>query len=748
MRRSPLVVAVLVNVLALPAVPVVAAGPQDAPAAPRRPEQVPTFEVGTAAVTLDIVVRDKKGRAVRDLKASDFEVFEDGVKQTIDSFRVFGRPLEETGPVAPRPAAAPAPGPAAAPAPLPAIEPEDRPQIIAFVFDRLTANARTMAQKAALTYLEKGHVEGDLVGVFSIDLALRTLQPFTRETGLIRAGLERAASQANTDFASNREQTRGIVDAISTAEQTTDAISNTSFSGPTTASSSSLGAVAGAAALTQAVSSIQVQMLRSFEALERDQQGFASTNSVLAIVNGLKDLPGRKTVVFFSEGLAITPNVEAQFRSLINAANRARVSLYTMDAGGLRATSMNEETRKEMLQAMNRRLRQVESGADAGGGSMSAALERNEDLLRLNPESGLGQLAAQTGGFLIHDTNDAASAFRRIQEDMRFHYLIAYAPINENYDGRFRKISVKLARSGTEVQAREGYFAVRPDAAATPILGYEAPAIAQLDRSPRPDAFPVRMIGLAFPYAKRPGLVPVLVEVPGGAFSYAPDKDKNKKMHHADLSIVVQVRDESRRVVDRLSQHYPLSASDASLEAARKGDVLFYREAELLPGKYTLEVVAYDAVADKASVRTRPFEVPAADENHVRLSSLMLVRRVEQVGASEQKDGPLYYGNTLLYPNMGEPYKKSTAKALGFYFSALASKDGPPPGQATVEVWRGAEAVGQVATPLAAPDAQGRIQTAGALPLSGFAPGSYELKVTLRDGKSVASSSAPFTVEE
>src|SRR5439155_21353473 len=113
-----------------------------------------------------------------------------------------------------------------------ALEPEDRPQIIAFVFDRLTATARTLAQKAALTYLEKGHVEGDLVGVFSIDLALRTLQPFTRERGLIRAGLERAASQANTDFASNREQTRDLIDSIATAENTTNAASGAAPSGP------------------------------------------------------------------------------------------------------------------------------------------------------------------------------------------------------------------------------------------------------------------------------------------------------------------------------------------------------------------------------------------------------------------------------------------------------------------------------------------------------------------------------------
>jgi VWFA-related protein len=747
MKWTPFVVAMLVVSLALPPSAALA-GPQEAAAASQKPAEVPTFGVGTAAVTLDIVVRDKKGRAVRDLKASDFEVFEDGVKQTVESFQVFGKPLDE-GPAEPaKAAAAPptAPAPVAAPRP-PA--PEDRAQIIAFIFDRLTASARNMAHKAALTYLDKGHVDGDMVGVFSIDLALRTLQPFTRETGLIRAGLDRAASQANTDFSANRETTRSMIDSVSTAENTTNAISGASPSGPGAGSAgAALGAAASAAAQNQAVLSVQVQMLRSFEALERDQQGYASTNSLLAVVNGLKDLPGRKTVVFFSEGLVIPTNVQARFRDVINAANRSRVSVYAMDAGGLRAQSMSEETRKEMLQAMDRRMRQLASGADGGGGSMSKVLERNEDLLRLNPEAGLGQLAGETGGFLIHDTNDAASAFRRIQEDMRFHYLIAYSPSNENYDGRFRNISVKLARSGVELQTRKGYFAVRPESSSTPVLSYEAPAIAQLDRSPRPDAFPMKVIGLAFPEAKRPGLVPVLVEVPGTAIAYAPDKDKEKKMHNADLSIVVQVRDHALRLVDRLSQHYQLSASDANLEAARKGDVLFYREAELAPGKYTLEAVAYDAVAGKASVRTRAFEVPSADDQHIRLSSLMLVKRAEQVGASEQKEGPLYYGNTLLYPNMGEPFKKSTAKAVSFFFSALSPKDGPPPGQATVEVWRGKEAVGQVATPLPAPDAQGRIQTAGALPLSGFAPGAYELKVTLRDGKNVASSSAPFTVEE
>ena len=162
--------------------------------------------MGSFSVPLDIIVRDKKGHAVRDLKASDFEVFEDGVKQKIESFEVYGRPpadavrVEAKGtPAAPAPTAPAAPAAAVPEAP----EPDVRPQVIAFVFDRLSADARDTAHKAALTYLDKGHVDGDLVGVFTIDLALRTLQPFTNETFLIRTALDKAASQGNTAFADN-----------------------------------------------------------------------------------------------------------------------------------------------------------------------------------------------------------------------------------------------------------------------------------------------------------------------------------------------------------------------------------------------------------------------------------------------------------------------------------------------------------------------------------------------------------------
>src|SRR5262249_14663959 len=210
-ERSPMrlvraVVPLLVAALAGPPVRLGAQTQEPQPPPTPPAADVPTFGIGTAAVTLDVVVRDKKGHAVRDLQARDFEVFEDGGKQTIDSFNVFGSrtpppelaqkpaaPAAETANAAAAPAALTAPS-------APAGGEEDRPQVIAFVFDRLTAQARDTAHKASLVYVEKGHVEGDLVGIFTIDLALHTVQPFTPELGLIRAGLERAVSQGNTSF--------------------------------------------------------------------------------------------------------------------------------------------------------------------------------------------------------------------------------------------------------------------------------------------------------------------------------------------------------------------------------------------------------------------------------------------------------------------------------------------------------------------------------------------------------------------
>src|SRR5262249_47249841 len=120
------------------------------------------------------------------------------------------------------------------------------------------------------------------------------------------------------------------------------------------------GAAAGAAAVEQTFEAMRARTEETFEALQREQQGYATTNGVMAIVNSMSRLPGRKAVLFFSEGVSIPPNVQQHFRSVIHAANRANVSVYAVDAAGLRAESTLLATREEI----NARARQRMDGLD------------------------------------------------------------------------------------------------------------------------------------------------------------------------------------------------------------------------------------------------------------------------------------------------------------------------------------------------------------------------------------------------
>lgn len=699
----------------------------------------PVFRAETSGVLLDLVVRDKKGRLVRDLTADDFEVFEDDVRQTVGSFRVVNKNAADEAD-APS-AASGAPRQPARAAAAPAAEPpaDRRESVVAFVFDRMSADARQMAQKTAMTFTERSVGDGDRVGVFSIDLALRTLQPFTTDIDAVRLGLQRAGTQANTAFANDREEARTRTESVERAQRGLDALQG--------AGGQENRSTAAVIASQQAFEQAQLSIIRVFDQLERDQQGYATTHGLLAVVNGLSAMPGRKTIVFFSEGIAIPANVQAQFKNVITSANRANVAIYTIDSGGLRTASGTKEARDELVQASQRRLAQEEN---AGRGiamreSMTRGMERNEDVLRLNPESGLGQLANETGGFAVRDTNDARAGFLRMTEEMRFHYVLAYSPTNEKMDGSYRSILVKMRRPDLKVQARKGYLALPPAEYAMPVRQFEAPALAELEREPRPDAFPLHLAAYSFPEAARPGLAPVMVHIPGGTMTWSADG----ATPHADFAVLVKIKDAQGREADRLSQEYRLSVPAEKLEAARRGEVLFYRETELPAGRYVAEAVAYDALAKRASVRTFPLEVPPVDASRVRLSSLMLVSRADQLTPEERKDtkNPLHYGEVILYPNLGTPLKKAVTPALGFYF-AVYGKDLSAARKATVEVQQGGRVLASTVSDLAPPDAGGRIQHAGALPLKSLAAGDYTLKVSVAGGTSSETRMASFTVTE
>jgi VWFA-related protein len=712
------------------------------------------IRVDTKEVGLDVVVRDKRGHVVKDLRASDFEVFEDGRRQQVQSFRLVARGA------AARPAAADAAGAAATTPAAGAANtsgaagsaraaPEsprgiERVGAVALVFDRLSVESRARARQAALGFLSGGLAPDDYVGVFRVDLSLQAVQTFTNNEQHVRAGIERAMAQGSSAHDRRAGQMAGNSVLQSQLESQQE---NIRSGGGLSGAGTDLSAIGGAAAsnaFASAAADMTQRSLETFEQLERNQQGYATMNGLLAVISAMARLPGRKVLILFSEGLSVPPAVESPFRAVISNANRAGVSIYAVDAAGLRATSADAETGRALTALGSQRIRQAASNREPGR-PMMRDLERNEDLLRYNPDSGLGQLADQTGGFLVKDTNNPGARLRQVDEDLHTYYALSYVPENQNYDGRFRQISVRVNRPNVEVQARKGYYALDTDAS-SPLLPYEVPALALLSGARDPASFPARAAAFHFPDPRRPGLVPVVVEVPGGSISFSVDEAK--KTFATDFAVVALLRDESQRVVGKLSQQYRLTGPLGELEATRRGGILFYREAELPPGRYTVAAAAYDATTARASVTSATVEVPAPRPGPA-LASVVLIKRAERVaaGAGNQTDGPFRYGELLVYPYLDEPVRKSAVKELAFLLTVYAPRGSTSAPRLTVEIRQGARTLGKSSPDLPAPGASGRIQFASTVPVEQLPPGSYELRVTASDAQGTATRTERFTIQ-
>ena len=208
--KTRLLCALFIFSLSLP-IPPVTWGQTQSPATNREQDQ--KISLKTAEVVLDAVVKDKKGRVVKDLGAADFEVYEDGVRQQIESFRLVTRKTANNA----NGNAAAVPDKSSSPARLPetdkptnlaAGETEAGVSAIALVFDRLSPDARKRARDTALNYVGEGTRPDDFIGVFNIDLSLKVLQNYTTENKLVRQAIERAGTSASATFTSHAEEAR------------------------------------------------------------------------------------------------------------------------------------------------------------------------------------------------------------------------------------------------------------------------------------------------------------------------------------------------------------------------------------------------------------------------------------------------------------------------------------------------------------------------------------------------------------
>ena len=708
---------------------VLVSGLVPAGAAQEPADQAPrtVFETTSSLVVLDIVVRDRKGNPVRDLRPDEVEVFEDGRRRELTAFRlVEGQASEER--VHPDDAAGLQP------------DPSRQVSLVTFVFDKLLDN-RHLAREAALEFLQNHLEENVWMAVFTIDQRLALRQKFSQDPYVIRQAIQQATGTTSVTAASlagtAQQQERLAEQSTGVAERAARAVPTGPESGAGGVDTASIGTASAEAQMSAVVASI----LRFSDSLQRQQQGQSSLYPLLSLVKAQGRLAGRKTLIYFSEGLQVPKNLDEVFATTISEANRANVTVYAVDARGLNSNRDSEIARQQLLSAARVSAAQM---AKRGAGAVTIdevmIAENAEESLRANVQSTLGELAESTGGFLVANTNDFRPAMRRVASDIGSYYEVAYVPASQELDGRFRKISVKVSRPGVTVQSRSGYFALPPGEGSA-LLPFEMPLLTALTVDPPPHAFDFRAAALQYQPAAEGRQHVVIVEVPLDGMSF--EEDRRNRMYRLRFSLLALVRDDAGRVVERFSDNYPFEGPLDKLDQIRRGNLVFRRPFSLAPGEYTVEFVAQDRDSGRTSVERRPLLVPPASPCAV--SSVTVIRRLEEAGGDDPADDPFRVQERRVVPNLGLPIPKAQNPSLSVYFVVYTA-----PGEAApltaLEVLSGDTVVARARPELPAADAAGRIPYVGTFPIESLAPGDYSIRVLVQQGGAVAVSETPFTL--
>jgi VWFA-related protein len=329
---------------------------------------------------------------------------------------------------------------------------ENTPSVTAILFDRLSPEVRGFAGRAALAYVSTLSPPHDYAGVFLADSTLRTFQSFTNQADSLRQGVMRLASTAPTNLAAGAERasTTRVQAYDPNQPPTAGAESGQGFS---LADRQALMKRSDPAAL---LLQLELKMGEGYQRFASEYEGQASMSGLRAVVDALAVLPGRKSVLYFTENLQVTTTLKPKFDALISQANRAHITVYSVDAAGLRVHSKEAELGRNVAVA----------GAQGVGderrsdGPWTRDLEKQDQLLSSRPTSVLGRLAKETGGFLLENTNDLAAGVSRMQQERTTYYLLAYQSTNAALDGTYRRVAVKVKRPKVTIRSRPGYVAL------------------------------------------------------------------------------------------------------------------------------------------------------------------------------------------------------------------------------------------------------------------------------------------------
>jgi VWFA-related protein len=334
------------------------------------------------------------------------------------------------------------------------------------------------------------------------------------------------------------------------------------------------------------------------------------------IVRALKELPGRKSVIMFSDGFEIYRRdgtgyrVREQLRRLADLAGRSSVVINTVDARGLQTLGLTAE----------------DNVTGVGARQVAAAIsERGSKLF--NTQAGLSYLAEETGGLFVRNNNDLPGAVRRTLEAQKSYYLVGFRPDDSLFDQergrvRFNEVEVKVLRAGLRTRTRGGFYGFTEDEA-RPVPRTRREQMAAALFSPfAAGAVPLRLTSLFESASAKENSVASLLHIDVSGFRFEEEADGWKK---AVLDVVALTFGENGQVLDEVNRTETVRARGEAFDhLMRSGLVYTLRAPVRKPGAYQLRVVVRDAASEKVGSASQFIEVPDLKKERLALSGLVL----------------------------------------------------------------------------------------------------------------------------
>jgi VWFA-related protein len=680
-------------------------------------------------VLLDVVVRDKKGRRVDDLKPEDFQIFDNGEPKKITAFRLV-RGAEAIGAGGTRTQ----------------LDPLRQIRLVTMIFHCSDTNARRLAHDSAFDLLKGELPQNVYMSVMAIDHKLEVLQPFTNDTALLRQAIDRATRSQSADFSKDTETARRQLEQMlgpnaSGVQTPQEQINN---SGATPAGQ---GRAHNPAALASvAMAQMLLEMIQTEQSNAMTEAGRTAIYALLDAVKEQYMLPGRKTVLYFSEGFVIPQGVEEPFRQTLSIANRSNVSFYTVDAHGLMTTSTNRAA-IDMLNSA------AQSSHDQATATSDTPVRRDEAQLidtsigstRANTQSALGELADSTGGVLIANTNDLRGPLHKLAEDIQTYYEISYNPEIKTYDGSFRKITIKLASSDLRVQSRSGYIALpRALAKGSVLRAFEVPLLTALDSPELPKAFAYEATAMHFRGRQGQPVCELVMDVPLADVTLAKQGTGESS---GRLSYVALLKDGQGEVVKKFQNEIPVSVPSAKLDGFKVSHFIYTEHFDLPPGHYTVEIAVLDGQGSRISARKSSLTMPPPATT-LALSSVTFIRSTKDRESSSEEIDPLVVGTKVISPTLNPVIRKEDAAALPFYVVVYSDKSAVSAPQLEMEFSRNGQVLGRGPAQLGQPDKDGRIQLVATVPISHLEPGDFTIHFIAKQGSEAAEETASFKLQK